>query len=187
MSTINLKVQSHKEKIPWYTLVIYRPALPIPVSSSVSYDKASDCHNFVKWFPAQYLAGTHTITRTETQRYKTANMFRSLLLAFFLPYLSLSLVLSLPLEQLGQGRRSSYSFLIKLSLCHPGPQSHGGGDCWQENEAYEWVRSASDRFMGQRCQHMVEENKMFEHQSPSDVHQLQTLVQSGQQVELVKC
>lgn len=68
--------------------------------------------------------------------------------------LSLSLARSLPpLEQLGQGRRSSYSFLMKLSLCHPGPQLHGGGDCWQENEAYEWVRSASDRFMGHHCQH----------------------------------
>lgn len=98
------------------------------------------------------------------------NMFRSHLSVSFIPYLSLSLVLTLPLEQLRQGRRSTYSFLIKLLLCHPGPQSNGGGDCWQENEAYECVRSASDRFMGHQCQHIVEENKMFEYQSPSDVH-----------------
>lgn len=115
--------------------------------------------------------------KTETQIHSCEHVSLSPVSIFFLPYLSLSLVLSLPLEQLGQGRRSSYSFLIKLSLCHPRPQSHGGGDCWQENEAYEWVRSASDHFMGHHCQHTVEENKMFEYQRPSDVHRLQTLVQ----------
>ncbi len=153
MGTLNL-YKDHAKKT---NTVIYvghtAQHYPLPVSCPVSYDTVPDCHNFVKWFPAQHFACcsscTHANTNTDIQ----------LRTCFALSCQCLLFLISLPSTgTVGQGRRSSYSFLIKLSLCHPGPQSHGGGDCWQENEAYECVRSASDRFMGHQCQHIVEEN-----------------------------